>query len=337
MKIVARLKKIAIGACVLACTVAMAGCQTTPNTPNTPNSQANPADQKVAKKLVVGFAQVGVEGGWRNAETESVKNSAKELGIELDYVDCEQNAENQVKALKRFVAKKVDAIAFAPIIETGWDEVLKEAKDAKIPVFFVDRMAKVDESLYTAFIGSDFTLEGKNACIEMAKLLNNKGNIVELQGAKGADPAIKRQKGFADELKNYPDMKIIKSETGEWTRAKAKELMTKWLATDKKNINAVFAHNDDMALGAVDAIEAAGLKPSKDIKIVSIDGVKSIFEAMAAGKTNVTVECNPLLGPQMYEAIKTVTSGGTVDKWIKSNEGIYRQDTAKDDLPNRKY
>ncbi|MDF2942192.1 MAG: periplasmic binding protein/LacI transcriptional regulator [Herbinix sp.] len=291
-------------------------------------------------KLVVGFAQIGQESGWRDAETASIQFYAGQKidSIELKFADAQQKQENQIKAIKSFIEMGVDVIGLAPVVETGWDAVFTEAKEAGIPIVLVDRMADVDEKLYSTFIGSDFILEGKNAAIEMATLLGGKGKIVELEGTVGASAANDRKKGFDDEMAaSYPDIQILESQTGDFTRAKGKEVMESFLKTYGDQINGVYAHNDDMMLGAIEAIKEAGLKPGVDVKAVSIDGVKGIFEAMAAGEANVTVECNPLLGPQFFEVCEKLKAGETVDKWIKSDEGIYRQDTAATDLPTRKY
>lgn len=293
---------------------------------------------KTYKTLVVGFAQIGAESGWRDGETQSIKDTAAKLGVDLKFSDAQQKQENQIKALRGFIAQKVDVIGIPPVVTTGWDAVFKEAKDAGIPIILVDRRADVPDDYFTSFIGSDFVLEGKNAAIELAKLVNNKANIVELEGTVGAGPAIDRKKGFDDEIAaNYKDIKILESQSGDFNLAKGKEVMQSLLKKYPDQIQAVYAHNDEMALGAIQAIEEVGLKPGVDIKIVSIDGEKAIFEAMAAGKANVTVECNPLLGPQFFEAALKVANGESVDKWIKSNEGIFGQDTAAAELPNRVY
>jgi len=293
---------------------------------------------KTYKTLVVGFAQIGAESGWRDGETQSIKDTAAKLGVDLKFSDAQQKQENQIKALRGFIAQKVDVIGIPPVVTTGWDAVFKEAKDAGIPIILIDRRADVPDDYFTTFIGSDFVLEGKNAAIELAKLVNNKANIVELEGTVGAGPAIDRKKGFDDEIAaNYKDIKILESQSGDFNLAKGKEVMQSLLKKYPDQIQAVYAHNDEMALGAIQAIEEVGLKPGVDIKIVSIDGEKAIFEAMAAGKANVTVECNPLLGPQFFEAALKVANGESVDKWIKSNEGIFGQDTAAAELPNRVY
>jgi len=307
--------------------------------PAAPTTEAPGAKEpKTYKTLVVGFAQIGAESGWRDGETNSIKNTAAELGVDLKFSDAQQKQENQIKALRAFIAQKVDVIGIPPVVTTGFETVLQEAKDAGIPVIFVDRKADVPEDLYATFIGSDFVLEGKNAAIELAKLIDSKGNIVELEGTVGAGPAIDRKKGFDDEIAaNYPDIKILESQSGDFNLAKGKEVMQAYLKKYPGEIQAVYAHNDQMALGAIQAIEEAGLKPGVDIKIVSIDGEKAIFEAMVAGKANVTIECNPLLGPQFFEVALKLANGEPVEKWVKSNEGIFRQDTAAQELPNRVY
>jgi ABC-type sugar transport system substrate-binding protein len=294
--------------------------------------------QAAGKKLTVGFSQIGAESGWRTAETESIQAEAKKRGVDLKYSDAQQKQENQIKALRAFVAQHVDAIILAPVVETGWEPVLREVKRAKIPVVLVDRGIKVgDQSLYTTLIASDFVAEGRMAGEWLAKKLGGKGNIVELQGTAGAAPANDRKKGFAEVIAKHPEMKIIKSQSGDFTRAKGKEVMEAFLKAEGKNINAVYAHNDDMALGALQAIEEAGLQAGKDIIVVSIDGVKSAFEAMVAGKLNCTVECNPLLGPAAFDAVEAAVAGKPVEKKIIVKDQVYEQSVAKDVISQRKY
>jgi simple sugar transport system substrate-binding protein len=299
------------------------------------SSAAKPA--KTYKQLVVGFAQIGSESGWRTANTFSIQETAQDLGLQLKFADGQQKQENQIAAIREFIAQKVDVIGVSPVVETGWDTVFQEVKAAGIPLILLDRHAKVSDDLFATFIGSDFALEGTNACKEMARLLNNKGSIVELEGTVGSAPAIDRKAGFHECLKSYPDMHVLTSQPADFTRAKGKAVMQEYLKSYGKGITALYAHNDDMALGAIQAIEEAGIKPGIDIKIVSVDAVRGAFEAMVAGKLNVTVECNPLLGPQLFDTALKLANGETTDKWIKSNEGIYRQDTAKQDLVQRVY
>jgi len=259
------------------------------------------------------------------------------LGVELKFSDGQQKQENQIKAIRSFIAQKVDVIGVPPVVETGWETVFTEAKDAGIPIILVDRRAAVPEDLYVTYLGSDFIEEGRNAARVMVQLMNGKANIVELVGTIGSAPANDRYKGFREILKDYPDMKIIDSQSGDFTRARGREVMETFLKTHGNKIDALYAHNDDMAIGAILAIEAAGLKPGKDIKIVSVDAVHGAFEAMIAGKLNATVECNPLLGPQFFEMALKVVNGEPVPKWVPSKEGIYYPNNAKDILPMRKY
>ncbi len=293
------------------------------------------------KKLVLGFAQVGAESEWRTANTESIKSSAKDAGIELKFSDAQQKQENQIKAIRSYIAQKVDVIAFSPVVESGWETVLREAKAAKIPVVLTDRSVSTkDDTLYVTFMGSDFTEEGRKAgrwLVEKMKDQKGDVNIVELQGTVGSAPAIDRKKGFEEIIKADPKFKIVRSQTGDFTRAKGKEVMEAFLKADGKKINVLFAHNDDMAIGAIQAIEEAGLKPAKDITIISIDGVKGAFEAMIAGKLNVSVECSPLLGPQLMQAVKDIKDGKTLPKRIVTVEGIFPMEVAAKEFPNRKY
>jgi ABC-type sugar transport system substrate-binding protein len=293
--------------------------------------------KKTYQDLVVGYAQIGAESEWRTGNTVSVKETAEQLGVELKFVDAQQKQENQIKAIRSFIAQKVDVIGVPPVVETGWETVFKEAKEAGIPVILVDRRAAVPEDLYVTYLGSDFLEEGRNSARVMATLTNGKANIVELVGTIDSAPANDRYKGFREILKDYPDMKIIDSESGDFTRAKGKEVMQVFLKKHGKDITALYAHNDDMAIGAIQAIEEYGLAPGVDIKIVSIDAAHGAFEAMIAGKLNATVECNPLLGPQFFELALQVVNGETVPKWVPSKEGIYYPDNAKDILPTRKY
>jgi simple sugar transport system substrate-binding protein len=293
------------------------------------------------KKIVLGFAQIGAESEWRTANTESIKSAAKEAGIELKFSDAQQKQENQIKAIRSYIAQKVDVIAFSPVVESGWDTVLKEAQAAKIPVVLTDRAVdSKDTSLYVTFMGSDFTEEGRKAgrwLVDKVKGGSGDVNVVELQGTVGSAPAIDRKKGFEEIVKADPKFKIIRSQTGDFTRAKGKEVMEAFLKAEGKKINVLYAHNDDMAIGAIQAIEEAGLKPAKDIVIISIDAVKGAFEAMIAGKLNVSVECSPLLGPQLMQAVKDLVAGKTIAKRIVTQEGVFPMEVAAKEFPNRKY
>jgi ABC-type sugar transport system substrate-binding protein len=231
----------------------------------------------------------------------------------------------------------VDIIGISPIVETGWSEVFQEAKDAGIPIILVDRRANVPEDFYVSYLGSDFLEEGRKAARVMAELVDGKANIVELVGTIGSAPANDRYAGFREILMGYPEMKIIDSQSGDFTRARGKEVMAVFLTKYGNKITAVYAHNDDMALGAIQAIEDYGLKPGEDIKIVSVDAARGAFEAMIAGKINATIECNPLLGPQFFELALKVVNGYPVPKWVPSIEHIFFPENAREILPTRKY
>jgi simple sugar transport system substrate-binding protein len=299
---------------------------------------ARAADDKANKRLVVGFPQIDENQPWRTAESDSFKNEAAKFDVELKYVNAQDSQANQIAAIRSFIAQKVDAIVLPPKVETGWEPVLREAKRAKIPVFLVDRGLKTsDPSLYVTLLASDFVFEGEQAGKWLAKATNGKANIVELQGTTGAAPAIDRKKGFEAAIKGHPGMKIVKSQDGNFTPEGGKQLMEAFLKAEGKSINAVYAHNDGMALGAIQAIEEAGLQPGKDIIIVSVDGIKDAFQAMVDGKLNATVECTPLLGAPTYQAIRDHFAGKKLPKWIKSNDQTFTMENAKDVIATRKY
>ena len=324
---------------IFALVLALLSCTQKPDA--TSVLQSNPdLASKTEKKytdLIVGYAQLGAESEWRVANTISIKETAEQLGVELRFLDAQQKQENQIEAVRKLIIQKVDVIGISPIVETGWDEVFQEAKDAGIPIILVDRRADAPEDLYVSYLGSDFLEEGRNAARVMVKLVNEQANIVELVGTIDSAPANDRYTGFREILKNYPGMQIIDSQSGDFTLARGKEVMAAFLKKHGKKITAVYAHNDDMALGAIEAIEEYGLKPGKDIKIVSVDAARGAFEAMIAGKLNATVECNPLLGPQFFELALNVVNGKPVPKWMPSIESIFFPEDASKILPTRKY
>ena len=291
-----------------------------------------------AKKIVVGFSQIGAESGWRTANTESILSEAKKYpNIVLKFSDAQQKPENQIKAIRSFIAQKVDVIGFTPVVETGFEPVLREAKRAKIPVIIIDRMVDVkDDSLWVTHMGSDMVLEGRKVVNFMVEK-GWKGNIVEMVGTVGSSAAVGRHKGFTEELAKHSQFKVIKSESGNFTRSEGKQVMEAFLKAEGKNINILFAHNDDMAIGAIQAIEEYGLKPGTDIKIISIDGVHDAFQAMIEGKLNCTVECSPLLGPQFFEAVMAVVNGKKLPKETITKEGVFPMEVAKEVMPTRKY
>ncbi len=290
-------------------------------------------------KITLGFSQVGAESGWRTANTKSIKEEAAAAGIDLKFADAQQKQENQIAAIRSFIKQKVDVIAFSPVVVTGWDAVLKEAKAAGIPVVLTDRAVDSDPSMYVTFLGSDFVEEGKKAgqwLVDEYKDSDETVNIVQLEGTVGAAPAIDRKKGFAEVIKADPNLKVIASQSGEFTRAKGKEVMQALLKAHK-DIDVLYAHNDDMGLGAIQAIEEAGKKPGEDIKIITVDAVRDGMQALADGKINFIVECNPLLGGQLMEIVKKVHADEPVERRIVTEETVFDQETAKKALPSRQY
>ncbi|MEV5328421.1 ABC transporter substrate-binding protein [Nonomuraea sp. NPDC052634] len=290
--------------------------------------------------IVMGFSQVGAESGWRTANTKSVQEAAQAAGIELKFSDAQQKQENQIKAIRSFIQQRVDVIAFSPVVESGWDPVLNEAKRANIPVILTDRAVdSQDTSLYKSFLGSDFVEEGRKAgqwLVEEYKDSDETVNIVELQGTTGSAPANDRKAGFAEVIGKDPKFKIIASQTGDFTRAKGKEVMEAFLKAHP-DIDVLYAHNDDMGLGAIEAIEGAGKKPGEDIKIITVDAVRDGMQALADGKINFIVECSPLLGPQLMDLAKKIVAGEQVPPRVVTEETTFTQEQAKEALPSRQY
>lgn len=289
-----------------------------------------------AKNLVIGFSQIGSESGWRAAETTVTKRQAEKRGYTLKFADAQQKQENQIKAIRSFVAQGVEAILLAPIVATGWDAVLKEAKDAKIPVILLDRTIDTqDSSLYLTAVTSDLSYEGKVAGEWLAKTVGGKPcNIVELQGTVGSSPAISRKKGFDEVIAANANLKTIKSESGDFTRSLAKTLMEGFIKSTNngKDICAVYAHNDDMQMGAIQALKEAGLKPGKDILMVSIDSVPDIFKAMIANEANASVELTPNMAGPAFDALAAFLEKGTVPpKWIQTQSTLHLPPTAAAD------
>ncbi|OPX07521.1 ABC transporter substrate-binding protein [Mycobacterium sp. AT1] len=291
-------------------------------------------------QITMGFSQVGAESGWRTANTTSIQDAAKAADVNLKFSDANGEQENQISAIRSFVQQRVSVIAFSPVVRTGWDAVLLEAKNAGIPVILTDRAVDTQEKdVYKTFLGADFVQEGKWAgewTVKEYASAPGPVNIVQLEGTTGSDPALERSTGFADAIKANPNLKVIASQTGDFTRSGGKQVMEAFLKANPK-IDMVFAQNDDMALGAVEAIEAAGMKPGQDIKIVAIDATHDGMQALADGKMNFIVECNPLLGPQLMDIAKKVVAGEAVPARIVTPDQTFDQQQAKAALPDRKY
>ena len=282
----------------------------------------------LAAAETVGFAQIGSESGWRAAETTVTRQEAEKRGHDLKFADAQQKQENQIKAVKTFIAQGVDAILLAPVVATGWDQVLQEAKEAEIPVVLLDRQVDSSEDLYLTAVGSDLEHEGRVAGEWLVQQVGDKTcNVVELQGTTGSSPAIKRKAGFEAGIAGHDNIKITRSQTGDFTRTKGKEVMESFLkAEGGTEICALYAHNDDMAVGAIQAIKEAGKKPGTDILVVSIDAVPDIFQAMAAGEANATVELTPNMAGPAFDALEAYWKNGTVPpKFIQTESKLYTQ------------
>lgn len=285
-------------------------------------------------RIAVGFSQVGAESDWRMANTESIRAAlSEEAGFDLIYEDAQQKQENQMKAIRNFILQEVDYIVLAPIVENGWETVLQEAKDAGIPVILVDRMAQVDESLYTCWIGSDFEQEGENAGKWLARCLEESGRdkeqigIVTLQGTKGSSAQVGRTNGFAEVMRGHENWVMLGKEDGNFTQAKGREVMERFLET-YEDIDVAICENDNMAFGAVEAIHAAGKScgPDGEIIVISFDAVQAAFDAMIAGDINAVFECNPLHGPKLAGIIRGLEDGRTVDKIQYMEEAYFDTD-----------
>lgn len=292
------------------------------------------------RPIVVGFSQVGAESEWRKANSLSIKAAAKEEGINLIFVEADQQQEKQIETIRSFIAQKVDVIAFAPVVENGWEPVLREAKAAGIPVILSDRMvAGVDASLYSTFLGGDFVEEGRRAARWLLSATTQRDmlRIVEIEGTIGSAPAIDRKKGFWEIAKQQPAWQLVYSGSGDFTQREGKAVMQQALAIYGPHLDVVYAHNDDMALGAIEAIEEYGLQPGKDILVISIDATRAAFTAMTAGKLNCAVECTPLLGPQLMQAVKAYMDGRQLPIRIITDEGVFPAETAARYMGERWY
>lgn len=292
------------------------------------------------KKPTIGFVQTGDLSDWRKAHTQSVKEAAQAAGYNLKFADGQAKLENQVKAVSSFISQGVDAIIISPLEVSGWDNVLQKAKKRNIPVLILDRQVEVeDDSLYVTYIGADTYNEGILAAEWLVDKVDGQAKVVELQGSQGASPTINRRESFAKVIAEHPGIEIIASQAADYELTKAKEVMEAILKAKGDQIEVVYAHNDYMALGAIQAIEEAGKKPGTDIIVLSIDGMKSAFEAMVAGKLNCTVECNPLQGPKAMEAIAKILAGDTegMPKKQMVLDKVFDQSVAAQEIGNRKY
>jgi len=327
-------KKIAF--LIVIATLVLAACQ-----PAAPAATEPPAKKVwTYADMTIGFLQTGSEGGWRAANTASFKESAEQLGLNLKFYDSQNDLAKQVAGFQQFIADpEVDVIAISPLEVTGWEQVLKDAKAAGKPVILSDRRIDGNEDLYVTFVGADFVEEGRKAGTEMCKLLegSEQKNVWELVGNVGSSPAIDRGKGFRETAEKC-GIVVTNSQTGNWSIVEGKQVTEAWLK-ESKDVQGIFGQNDEMAFGAIEALKEAGLTPAVDVKIISVDATAGAFQAMLDGTLNVTVECNPLIAPQVYEAALAALNGESLPKWIPSIEGVFYSDdpTLKEIAAGRKY
>ena len=301
------------------------------------------------KGIVLGFSQIGAESAWRNCNTRSVQEAAAEAGMQLLFFNAEQKQENQIKALRSFIAYQVDVIAFVPIVSDGWENVLEEARVAGIPVLICDREIKIDEKLYAGYLGTNMLQEGRSAAEYLLKKFidPNTGRfltekrpikIVELQGTEGSSPAIYRAQGFRDVLADYPEFEIIYSESGDFLRSKGYELMYEIMENlDLQDIDVIYSHNDSMSLGIIDAMKERNIKPGEDIIIISIDAEQAAIDALKRGEINCLVECNPKQGPDIMRLAGRLARKESIPRIIFMEEQVFTEWDDLSDLEPRGY
>lgn len=303
--------------------------------------------EKDSADFILGFSQIGAESAWRYCNTQSVKNAAADNGVQLLFGNAEQKQENQIKAIRSFIAYQVDVIAFVPIVADGWDTVLKEARNAGIPVLVTDRKINTeDESLYAGFIGTDSHKEGRTGgefliskFADRLKQIRGTGetiNIIELSGTEGSSVAIGRAEGFREALKDYPEFRIIHSVSGDFLRSKGYELMNGLLGQYSR-IDIIYSHNDSMTLGIIDSLKEHGIKPGKDIIIVTIDAEQAAIDALRAGEVNCVIECNPKTGPAIMDLSRRLAAGQRIPRTTYVEEQVFYETDDLDGIPPRGY
>jgi simple sugar transport system substrate-binding protein len=307
--------------------------------PNLPEL-ASPLGIKPGVHPVLGFSQVGAESVWRKANTDSIRQAAAKAGVDLLFDEGDQTQARQIQAIRSFIKQKVDVIAFSPIVEQGWDQVLGEDRAAGIPVILSDRrLDTVDPSLWLTYIGSDFVEEGRRSAAWVVSRFPTgpTRSIVEIRGTEDSSPAVDRARGFRQGLGTNVAFSIVASLSADFTREGGRLAMANYLKTPHAPFQILFAHNDDMALGAIESLRAAGLQPGRDVVIVSVDAIRQAFEAMVRGELNCTVECTPLLGPQLMKIVGDFMKGKTLPWQYISSEEVFPAETARQFLDTRKY
>ena len=323
------MKKTLLTVLLLAVCLLTAGC-----------AQNQPAATEPA--LLLGFSQLGSESAWRIGNTRDIERQAEKYGVSLMMENANQKQDNQIATLRRFIAYRVDVIAFSPIVEEGWDHVLQEARQAGIPVILVDRTVETeDTSLYTCLIGADFYQEGVKAAQYLIRKADRLGldtvRIVEIAGTEDSTPTLQRQAGFMDTIRGDSRMQVLESVNGDFLKSRGAECMRYLLDTYGDGIDVIFSHNDEMALGALPEIEAAGLAPGRDLVIISIDGGQEAIDVLREGRLNCIVECTPMLGSLLMETALTLKAGGQVDRVVHPSEAVFSDEDDLSALPPRGY
>jgi simple sugar transport system substrate-binding protein len=291
--------------------------------------------------IILGFSQIGAESAWRKRNTQSIVEAAEESGIQLLFDNAEQKQENQIKAMRSFIAYQVDVIAFVPIVATGWDNILQEAKDAGIPVLVTDRKIETsNENLYSGFIGTDSEREGRDAARfildKFSHIENRPIRIIEISGTEGSSVALGRAAGFREGLTENPEFEIIHSESGDFLRSKGYEIMSRILK-EYDDIDAIYSHNDGMTLGIIDAMYERDLQPGSDIVIVTIDAEQAAIEALRRGEVNCVIECNPNTGPAIMELTKKLARGESIPRFQHVDEEVFYETDDLSSLEPRGY
>ncbi len=294
------------------------------------------------KNIIIGFSQIGAESAWRTCNTQSMQEAAASAGIQLLYSNAEQKQENQIKAIRSFIVYQVDVIVFVPIVQDGWDNVLREAKEAGIPVIIIDRKMKVaDESLYTAFIGSDHIEEGRNAARFLLKKFNDEDKdfrILEIRGTDGSSVADGRFAGFREIIETDKRFTITATVNGDFLRSRGREIAESYLQENAVlPFDILFSHNDGMALGFLDVLENTHIRPGKDITIVSVDAEQEAIDALKNGKINCVVECNPKIGNLVIDMVKRLTEGKSIPRLTHVSENVFTEWDDLSLLPLRGY
>ena len=311
--------------CLLACAiVSLLYFTYTKNKKKSPQAQG---------KLILGFSQIGSESAWRTRNTQSIFEAAELNGIQIIFDDAQQKQANQLKAIRSFIVYQVDVIAFVPIVSTGWDNVLQEAKDAGIPVIVVDRQIDCDESLYAGFLGENGFEEGfaaANFLVNKCKNRNGSINIVEFSGTENSSIATLRAEGFRSVINNYEKYQIIHSEDGDFLRSRGKEMMDRiikengGLRLNGKTIDVIYSHNDSMTLGLLDSLHNNNINPRNTI-IISIDAEQKSIDALVNGELNCVVECNPNSGPTLMNLVQRIAAGETIPRVTYMLDSIFTE------------